>query len=126
MGWKMLGATVASLIALAVGALAPGAALGAQTRHCGNVQLNRFYHPAAHGLFGAFGINASGTTCTAAKKVAGKYASNPYAVGDKPSVKHVDGFACKWSTNDRVSQQVNVRCTRAGAKITFADRLPSG
>jgi hypothetical protein len=126
MGSRRLGATAASLIMLAVGALAPGAALGAGTGHCGSVRLNRFYHPAAHGLFGAFGIHATGTGCSTAKKVAGKYASNPYAVGDKPTVKRVDGFACKWHTANDVSQQVDVRCTRAGAKVTFADRLPSG
>jgi hypothetical protein len=126
MGPRSLAASAAALIAVAVGAAVPGVASASGPRHCGDVRLDRFYHSSAHGLFGAFAINATGTACATAKKVAGKYVRDPYAVGDKPTVKHVNGFACKWRATGHVSQQVSVRCTRSGAAITFADRLPSG
>jgi hypothetical protein len=110
---------------VAFGALATGS-LAATVHHCGDVRMNQSDRPAAHGQFGAFGIKATGSACATARKVAGKFSQNPYAIGNKPAVTHVDGFACNWRPTPDVAQQVNVTCKHAAAKITFADRIPSG
>jgi hypothetical protein len=116
-------AAVGQAPALAVAGQVP--ARTAAARHCGNVRTNRFYHPAAHGQFGAYGIAAQGASCATARKVAGKFVRNAYSVGNKPTVSHINGFACRWKAGSAV-QQVEVTCTRSSAKVTFADRLPSG
>jgi hypothetical protein len=115
-----------ALVAATVTALAAPAAAAATVHRCGDVRMNQSDHPAAHGHFGAFGIKASGSTCATARKVAGKFSQNPYAIGDKPAVTHVDGFACNWRATPHVAQEVDVTCKHAAAKITFADRIPSG
>jgi hypothetical protein len=114
------------LVVAVVTALAAPAAAEATVHHCGDVRMNQSDRPAARGQFGAFGIKATGTACATARKVAGKFSQNPYAIGDKPSVTRVDGFACDWRDAMRVAQQVEVTCTHQTAKITFADRIPSG
>jgi hypothetical protein len=114
------------LVVAVVTALAAPAAAEATVHHCGDVRMNQSDRPAAHGQFGAFGIKATGTACATARKVAGKFSQDPYAIGDKPSVTRVHGFACDWRDAMRVAQQVEVTCTHQTAKITFADRIPSG
>ena len=75
----------------------------------------------------ALWIEVSGATCTTARSVASKYARDPYSV-DLPShrTKTVSGWRCIWTADPQVAQQVMVGCTRAGARISFADRLPNG
>jgi hypothetical protein len=106
-----------------------GAAALATTRvtHCTSVRTDRFYHPAPHGLFGAYSISAAGTGCATARIVASKYVRNPFSV-DSPAhrTKQVSGWSCTWRSNLKVAQQVSVTCTKAGATIAFKDRLPSG
>lgn len=115
------------MLAVAVAtALAAPAAAEASVHHCGDVRMNQTDHAAAHGQFGAFGIKATRAVCPTARKVAGKFSQNPYAIGNKPSVTRVDGFACDWRDAMLVAQQVEVTCTHQSAKITFADRIPSG
>jgi hypothetical protein len=114
------------LVVAVAAALAIPAAADATVHHCGDVRMNQADRPAAHGHFGAFAIKAAGSACATARKVAGKFSQNPYAVGDKPAVTHVDGFACNWRARLDVGQEVDVTCKHAAAKITFADRLPSG
>jgi hypothetical protein len=119
----MLLAVTAALLAVAGAASAT-----AQPKlHCASVRTNRFYKPAANGQFGAFSVEVSGATCTTARSVASKYARDPYSV-DLPShrTKTVSGWRCIWTADPQVAQQVLVGCTRAGARISFADRLPNG
>jgi hypothetical protein len=114
------------LVAATAAALAIPAAAAATVHHCGDVRMNQADRPAAHGHFGAFGIKATGSACATARKVAGKFSQNPYAIGNKPAVTHVDGFACDWRDAMLVAQQVDVTCTHRTAKLTFTDRIPSG
>ncbi len=118
--------TALVVVAALIAALATSAAAAATVRHCGDVRMNQSDRPAAHGQFGAFGIKATGSACAAARKVAGKFSQNPYAIGNKPAVTRVDGFACNWRSTPRVAQQVDVTCKHEAKKITFADRIPSG
>jgi hypothetical protein len=127
---SMRGATlaIASSGILAWAAFGAAPAL-AQTHpaHCTSVRTNRFYHPAANGLFGAYSITAAGTSCATARTVASKYVRNPFSV-DSPAhrTKKVAGWSCTWRATNQVAQQVPVTCTKPGAKIAFNDRLPSG
>jgi hypothetical protein len=120
---------MAVVAALAWAALIAGAAQakGGESTHCTAVRTNRFYKPAAKGLFGAFSIEAKGTSCGTARTVASKYVRNPFSV-DSPAhrTKRVLGWTCTWRSDQKVSQQVSVQCTRTGDQIEFLDRLPNG
>src|ERR1700683_5697993 len=95
-----------ALVAATVAAMAAPAAAPTTVHHCGDVRMSQSDRPAAHGHFGAFGIKATGSACATARKVAGKFSQNPYAIGNKPAVTHVDGFACDWRDAMLVAQQV--------------------
>jgi hypothetical protein len=123
----------ASVCAVSAGVLAWAAIGGApalaspKPAHCTSVRTDRFYHLAAHGLFGAYALTAAGTSCAAARTVATTYVRNPFSV-DSPAhrTKRVNGWSCTWRDNNRVSQQVSVSCAKPSAKIAFNDRLPNG
>jgi hypothetical protein len=120
--------SVATAGVLAWAAVAGAAAVAAtHVSHCRSVQTDRFYHPAARGMFGAVSVNATGTGCATARTIVSKYVRNPFSV-DLPShrTKQVSGWSCTWRSDLKVSQQVSVTCTKHRARITFKDRLPSG
>jgi hypothetical protein len=104
-----------------------GALATTHVSHCDSVRTDRFYHPAAHGLFGAYSISATGTRCGTARTIASKYVRDPFSV-DSPAhrTKKVAGWSCTWRSNLKVAQQVSVICRKPRAEIAFADRLPSG
>jgi hypothetical protein len=95
--------------------------------HCSSVRVNRFLHASPHGLFGAFSLTARGTRCSTARTVASKYVHDPAAVNSPAhGITPISGWACAWRDNNTVAQQVSVTCTKPAARITFADRIPSG
>jgi hypothetical protein len=115
-------------VSTALLAVAGAASATAQPKlHCASVRMNRFYKPAASGTFGAFSLEVSGASCTTARTVASKYVMDPYSVDSlRHRTKVVSGWRCIWTADNQVSQQVTVGCTRTGARISFADRLPNG
>jgi hypothetical protein len=115
------------IAALVISAASAAGAQAAAARHCGSVRTNQYHAAQRRGLFGARSIAATGTGCGPARVLAAKYVENPYAV-DSPRhrASEVDGWQCTWRPNPKVAQHVVVACTRAAARVTFADVLPSG
>lgn len=114
---------VAPLVAVA--ALVAASSAPAQVtaaRECGNVRVDRTLKPAPLGIFGAFGIKASGTGCAKARHVASGYIHDPGAIEQK-SVK-IRGYRCTFRANG--VQQGKVTCTRRRASIRFLDLIPNG
>lgn len=102
-------------------------AQGTPVKQCAAVRTNRFYHSAAHGLFGARDITASRTTCVVARSLAAAYVENPDSV-DSPSkpTSHVHGWKCSWLADPSIAQRVDVACFKGTAQVNFGDLLPSG
>jgi hypothetical protein len=99
----------------------------AAAAHCSSVRLNRFLRPSANGLFGAFSLTARGAGCSQARTIASAYVHDSGAVDSpKHRTTRLSGWTCTWHDNDEVAQQVSVTCTKSAARITFADRIPSG
>ena len=91
-------------------------------RDCGNVRVDRTLKPAPLGIFGAFGIKASGTGCAKARRVASGYIHDPGAI-ERNSVK-IRGYRCTFRANG--VQQGKVTCTRKSASVRFLDLIPNG
>jgi hypothetical protein len=114
-------APLVAVVALVAASSVPAAQVTA-ARECGNVRVDRTLKPDHLGIFGAFGIKASGTGCTKARHVASGYIHDPGAI-EKKSVK-IRGYRCTFRPNG--VQQGKVTCTRKGASIRFLDLIPNG
>lgn len=118
---RMLRVPVLIAVALFVAATSAHAQVTA-ARDCGNVRVDRTLKPAPLGIFGAFGIKASGTGCAKARRVASGYIHDPGAIEQK-SVK-IRGYRCTFRANG--VQQGKVTCTRKHASVRFLDLIPNG
>jgi len=95
----------------------------AANKHCGDVRVDRFLHSASHGLFGATGIRARGTTCATARRVASRY------VHDRGGPDSTQMTFVGWTCTFRpvpAAQEIGVTCRRGSGRVTFRDTLPSG
>jgi hypothetical protein len=110
----------AALLALVFASSAPAHVVAA--RECGNVRVDRTLKPAPLGIFGAFGIKASGTGCAKARKVASAYIHDPGAIERKSA--RIRGYRCTFRANG--VQQGRVTCTRHHASVGFLDLIPNG
>lgn len=114
---------LALLVAVALLVTASSApAQATAARDCGNVRVDRTLKPAPLGIFGAFGIKASGTGCAKARRVASGYIHDPGAIELK-NVK-IRGYRCTFRANG--VQQGKVTCTRKSASVRFLDLIPNG
>jgi hypothetical protein len=118
---RMLRLALLVAVAMLVAASSAPAQVTA-ARECGNVRVDQTLKPAPLGIFGAFGIKASGTGCPKARRVASGYIHDPGAIEQK-SVK-IRGYRCRFRANG--VQQGKVTCTRKGASVRFLDVIPNG
>jgi hypothetical protein len=119
-------ASLTVVLALAALALIPAAGVAATTHSCGTVdRTNPALKPDPKGLFGIFGIKATGVACSSAKVVAGSWYTHEVLLPDPKLRLVVKGWGCT-ATDGQVSQQVSVICEKASARIRFRWEVANG
>jgi len=109
-----------AILALIVASNAPAHVTAA--RDCGNVRVDRTLKRAPLGIFGAFGINASGTGCGKARRVASGFIHTPSAIDQKGTT--IRGYRCRFRVIG--PQTARVACSRHHARVRFLDLIPNG
>jgi hypothetical protein len=91
--------------------------------HCGDVRINLKLRPDPTGIFGAFGILASGgqSDCPAARDIASRYVRNPT---ERARIV-VHGWTCTQRPGGK-AQETFVTCKRQRATVSFTDETPNG
>ncbi len=91
--------------------------------HCGDVRINQRLHRDQTGIFGAFGILASGgqSDCPAARDISKRYVQHP--TERTRIVLH--GWTCTQRPGD-LAQESFVTCKQRRKTVMLTDEIPNG